>query len=353
MNPFGFCLAYIAPLSVVVGYYLGGIYFFLTPFITFIALPLSDLILGEDRHNPNSDEMDELKEQKIFRYILHVYAPIQVAIIIWGAYVVCYIPLSTLELIGFIFSVGIMSGGIGITAAHELCHRTSYYENLLGKMLLLTVNYMHFHIEHNRGHHNRIGTPTDPATARLGESLYRFYLRTLVYSYLSAWELETRRLHKRHLPSWSIRNQMLWFAILPLLFAAALGFLFGWQAVVYFFVQSIVAVLLLETVNYLEHYGLERRETKPGVYEKVSPLHSWNSNHIATNYFLFKLQRHSDHHAHPVRRYQTLRHFDESPQLPTGYAGMILLAVIPPIWRKIMDPRVKIARQRLANSSPV
>ncbi|MDZ7344081.1 MAG: alkane 1-monooxygenase, partial [candidate division KSB1 bacterium] len=173
--------------------------------------------------------------------------------------------------------------------------------------------------------------------------------RTVFGSFRSAWQIETKRLQRAGYGKWSWRNQMLWFIALPVFFAGALALAFGWKAISYFFAQSLVAFSLLEVVNYLEHYGLERREVAPGRYERVNLWHAWNADHRLTNYFLFKLQRHADHHVHPVRRYQILRSFAESPQLPTGYAGTILLALVPPLWRKVMDPRVDAMRETLAH----
>jgi alkane 1-monooxygenase len=192
-------------------------------------------------------------------------------------------------------------------------------------------------------------TPKDPATARLGESFYAFYPRTVIGSFCSAWNIEMEKLQKAGYAKWSRHNQMLWFVTLPILFAGILSVLWGWQAILYFFAQSVIAFSLLEAVNYLEHYGLVRRENTPGHCERVGLMHAWNADHRITNYFLFRLQRHVDHHIHPVRRYQTLRTFDESPQLPTGYPGMVLLALIPPLWRRVMDPRVHKIREKLPN----
>lgn len=339
-----FCLAYIMPLSVGLGYYYGGVYTFLTIGITFILIPLLDLLIGVDPTNPEPTAMEALSRRLSFRLVTMIYVPMQVGLIIGGAYHVTHASLSAFEWLGLIVSTGIMSGGIGITVAHELCHKKSRLEKTCGKVLLLTANYMHFHIEHNLGHHVHVCTPLDPATARLGESFYAFYPRTVLGGFRSAWKIELGRLQHAGYATWSWRNQMLWFVTLPVLFAAVLRFVFSWKATLFFFAQSFVGFSLLELVNYLEHYGLERRELAPGRYEKVTIMHAWNAAHRVTNYFLFKLQRHADHHVHPARRYQTLRSFADSPQLPTGYAGMVLLALVPPLWRKVMDPRVKEVR---------
>lgn len=352
MSALPFCLAYLLPLFVGIGFRLGGMYTFLTPFFIFIVIPLLDFIIGIDPHNPTPEETEALSNRLSFRLVTLIYVPVQIGIIIGGADLVNQTPFSTLEWLGMILSTGIMSGGIGITVAHELAHRKNFVERSLGKILLLSVSYMHFYLEHNLGHHVHVCTPNDPATARFGESFYRFYPRTVTGSLRSAWNIELGRLQRAGIGKWHWRNQMLWFIALPILFAGVLGFVFGWKAPLFFFAQSVVGFSLLELVNYLEHYGLERRELAPGRYEKVTLQHAWNTAHRVTNYFLFKLQRHSDHHVHPARRYQTLRTFEESPQLPAGYPAMVLLALLPPLWRKVMDPRVETVRMQTAVSRP-
>jgi len=344
MSALPFCLAYLLPLFVGIGFQRGGICTFLTPFVTFVIIPLLDLFIGVDPRNPAPEQTEALSNRLSFRLVTMVYVPLQIGLIIWGAYLVNHAPFSSMEWLGIILSAGIMSGGIGITVAHELSHRKNFLERTLGKALLMSASYTHFYIEHNLGHHVHVCTPKDPATARFGESFYRFYPRTVIGSFRSAWKIELGRLQRAGYSRWSWRNQMLWFIALPIMFAGALGLVFSWKATLFFFTQSFVGFSLLELVNYLEHYGLERQELAHGRYEKVTIMHAWNTAHRVTNYFLFKLQRHADHHVHPVRRYQTLRTFDASPQLPAGYPMMILLALIPPLWRKVMDPRVEAVR---------
>jgi len=332
--------AYAIPSLVLCGAALGGIYHFLTPVVVFGLVPLLDLVIGTDPRNEDEATYKRRRDQAFYRFVTWSFLPVQIAMVVWGAWLVTSGRLSTLETVGFVLSIGIVSGGLGITIAHELGHRSNRLEQNLAKGLLWTVSYMHFFIEHNQGHHARVATPNDPASARLGESFYRFYPRTLFGSWRSAWSLEKRRLTKRNLPVWSHHNQMIWFTLLPLLTTGALGIVFGPGAALFFIVQSWIAFTLLEIINYVEHYGLSRNRVGPGKYQKVAPCHSWNSSEVLTNYLLFHLQRHSDHHANANRRYQTLRHFGDAPQLPTGYAGMVLLALFPPLWRRVMDPRV-------------
>jgi len=212
---------------------------------------------------------------------------------------------------------------------------------LMAKALLLTALYTHFFIEHNRGHHKHVATDKDPASARFGESIYAFWLRSVTGSYRNAWRLESKRLQRQGLPFWSWRNEMIRFQVYQVLYLALVGLIFGWQMIGYALAIAVFGFLLLESVNYIEHYGLRRKEIAPGRYEKVQPWHSWNSNHEMGRIFLYELTRHSDHHYKASRKYQILRHFDESPQLPFGYPTSIVISLIPPLWFALMNGRVK------------
>jgi alkane 1-monooxygenase len=257
-------------------------------------------------------------------------------------YLVAHGHLSIVEKVGIAISIGCI-GGIGINTAHELGHKKEANERWLSKIALAQSFYGHFYIEHNRGHHVRVATPEDPASARVGESFYQFWPRTVGGSLRSAWNLEKKRIGRRKQHPWRLSNDVLnaW-----LMSAVLWGALVAWLGVgitPYLVVQAIVGFSLLEVVNYMEHYGMLRQKVGVGErerYERVDPSHSWNSNNIATNVLLYHLQRHSDHHANPTRRYQSLRDFEESPVLPTGYAGMIVLAIVPAVWRRVMDRRV-------------
>jgi alkane 1-monooxygenase len=247
--------------------------------------------------------------------------------------------LSALDGIGLALTVAMVSG-IAINTAHELGHKRSSSERWLSKVALAQSGYGHFFIEHNRGHHVRVATPEDPASARMGESFYAFWPRTVAGSLRSAWELERERLARMNRGVWTIRNDALSAWAMTLALYGALALVFGPVVLPYLLIQAVIGFSLLEVVNYLEHYGLSRARREDGRYERTAPEHSWNSNNVASNVLLYHLQRHSDHHANPLRRYQALRHFDEAPQLPTGYAGMILAAVFPPVWRRMMDHRL-------------
>ena len=232
-------------------------------------------------------------------------------------------------------------GGIAINTAHELGHKRASLERWLSKVALAQTGYGHFFIEHNRGHHVRVATPEDPASSRLGESFYRFLPRTVMGSLRSSWELEAERLGRSNRSPWTIRNDILNAWAMTVVLFGLLAVVFGPVVLPWLIVQAGFGFSLLEVVNYLEHYGLLRqRREDGGRYERTRPEHSWNSDNVSSNVLLFHLQRHSDHHAHPLRRFQALRHFDEAPELPSGYATMIVFAVIPPLWRRVMDPRV-------------
>ena len=241
--------------------------------------------------------------------------------------------------LGLMFTVGIV-GGIAINAAHELGHRRDTLERRLSKIALAQTGYGHFFVEHNRGHHVRVATPDDPASARFGESIYRFIPRSVLGGLRSAWQLETARLAKAGKSKWSPANDILNAWLLTAGLFAVLIVWFGAVITPYLLGQAIIGICLLETVNYLEHYGLRRQRTANGRYERVGQRHSWNSNTLMANVFLYHLQRHSDHHANPQKPYQTLEPSDIAPQLPSGYGSMLVLAWCPPLWRRVMDPRV-------------
>ncbi|MGN6608394.1 MAG: fatty acid desaturase [Jatrophihabitans sp.] len=315
----------------------------LGPILIFGIIPIVDLVVGLDRSNPPDDVIEALERDRYYRWITYLFLPIQ-----YGAFVAAmwYIAgaghLDVVGKIGLAMTIGTI-GGIGINTAHELGHKKESHERWLSKIALAQSAYGHFYIEHNRGHHVRVATPEDPASSRFGENFYQFWPRTVAGSLKSAWGIERKRYARKQQHPFRIGNDVLnaWLMTLAL-YAVMIGWL-GWGVAPYIALQAVIGFSLLEVVNYLEHYGMLRQQVGPEGkrrYERCAPSHSWNSNNIATNILLYHLQRHSDHHANPTRRYQTLRDFEESPVLPTGYAGMIMLALVPPLWRKVMDPRV-------------
>lgn len=356
MNPFkklAFLWSY-SLLAVIVGtYYLfGPAWAFAGIIYTYVVIPLLDRLSGNDRTNVSRDAYDEVINDRYFDVLVYSFVYLHYALIGWGCYVLLTGGLTIWQQAGLIYSIGIFGGGI-INVAHELGHRSSAVAQFHAKAALISVSYGHFIIEHNRGHHVHVATPQDPATSHKNQTLYAFWAQTLVGSYRSAWRIEKKLLAKEGHPVWSQHNDMLWFAALPALFCVALTAGFSawagyvtWIVPVFFFSQSLIAILLLESVNYIEHYGIVRREVSalpghPVRYERVNPLHSWNANQLVSNLVLFQLQRHSDHHAYASRPYQVLRHFDEAPQLPFGYAFMILISYVPPLWFWLMNPRLE------------
>lgn len=340
-----FLIAYIIPTFTVLTHYLGGAWNYATVALVFMAIPFLDLFLGRDTENPSEPSMENLKKERFFRFVTFFWAPAQYAFIIWAA-----LRLETMTLfeqLGLLLSVGTVNGALGFTIGHELGHRTEKLEQWLAQVLYMSMGYGHFFIEHNLGHHRNVATPEDPATSRLGECFYTFYPRTIIGGWKSAWSIEKRRLNRRNLTMASPRNRMIWYFLAPIVFAILFWQLVSLTAAIFFVAQAILAVSLLELINYIEHYGLLREKNEKGQYVKVQPHHSWNASERLTNFLLFNLQRHSDHHANANRRYQTLRYFKDVPQLPTGYGGMVLLALVPPLWFRIMNPRVEAARAAL------
>lgn len=320
--------------------------------IVFVLIPLIDVLLGDDGQNPPDEFIDELENDKYYRWCTYAYIPLQYAGLLAAVYLWASGSLSVVESLGLATTVGV-TAGIGINTAHELGHKKEVNERWLSRIVLAQTFYGHFYIEHNRGHHVRVATPEDPASSRLGESFYRFWPRTVAGSLKSAWELEKNRLSRLGKSPWTLKNDVLnaWLMSVALFGSILIGLqvLSGagvlanyslWNVLPYLIVQAVFGFTLLEAVNYLEHYGLLRKRLPSGRYERCTPEHSWNSDRICTNLFLYHLQRHSDHHANPTRRYQTLRSMEEAPQLPAGYATMIVVALVPPLWRRVMDKRV-------------
>lgn len=335
-----YLLSTLLPLATYAAIYFLGWRSWYSVIFGFAIIPLLELVLPYSK--TNWDEPTELKKSsaRFFDVLLYLNVPLLYGILFFYLYRVTTTPLAWHETLGLVLSVGLSFGVMGINVAHELGHRTRPFERVLAKLLLLPNNYMHFIIEHNRGHHKNVSTPLDPASSRQNEIIYAFYVRTIVNSYRSAWHLEKMRLERAGLKFWSYHNEMLRFAAIQLAFAAGIAIGFGPKGLLYYLAASLIGVLLLETVNYVEHYGLRRREVAPGIYEKVKPTHSWNSDHELGRIFLYELTRHSDHHYKAQRKYQVLRHFDESPQLPTGYPGCMIMALVPPLWFAVMNPRV-------------
>jgi alkane 1-monooxygenase len=340
-----YSLVFLPLLTLLLGLLWGGVWTWSTLLLVFVVLPFLDLFCGVEQANPEPGELGPAAHW-VARGLLWALTPALLVLTLVAVWQAAARGLPTWDLVGLILSAGVASGGLGITAAHELIHKTNSFERFLGQALLLNACYMHFYIEHLIGHHSRVATPEDPASSRFGESLYAFLPRTIVGGVRSAWELEAQRLGRAGLSVWSLRNRMWAFMGLPWLVAAVLSVIWGPMAGLFFLAQGAVAVVLLEVVNYVEHYGLAREPLPGGRYERVTQFHSWSCANRLSNWITFQLQRHADHHTHPVRRYEDLQFDPAGPSLPTGYPGMIWLAVIPPLWRHVMDPKVEQVRQQ-------
>ena len=311
----------------------------LAPWVIHVLLPVLDRILGEDFSNPPESAVAQLEQDVFYRAMVWAYVPLQMIGTVLGAWIAVTQPLPWFGYAALVLTVGAING-VGIGTAHELGHKKEALDRWLSKVALAPSAYGHFFVEHNRGHHKRVATPEDPASARMGESFWAFLPRSVWGSLQSAWALEQERLNKLGMNVWHPQNHNLQAWGLTLVLFGALVAWLGWMALPFLLLQALYAISMLEVVNYVEHYGLLRQRDASGRYVRCEPEHSWNSNHLVGNLLLYQLQRHSDHHAHPSRRYQALRHFAAAPQLPAGYATMITVAYLPPLWFAWMDPRV-------------
>jgi len=316
-----------------------GIAYWFGPFVVFALIPFLDTAIGKDAENPPDSAIKWLEQDRYYRWCTYLFLPLQLAGLVFACSLWANGGLSFAENLGLALTVA-MVGGIAINTAHELGHKRKLYERWLSKVALAQTFYGHFFIEHNRGHHVRVATPEDPASSRLGESFWEFLPRTVWGSLSSSIHLEHERLDRLDKPFLTPQNDILNAWAMSVALFAGLIVIFGLEVAPWLAFQAVVGFSLLEVVNYLEHYGLMRQKREDGRYERCRPEHSWNSDNVASNVFLYHLQRHSDHHANPVRRFQALRHFENLPELPSGYATMIVAAYVPPIWRRVMDPKV-------------
>lgn len=331
MKPF--FLVFIGPAVLLTSTVFRGPALALGPLLFFGFIPLMDSFVSLDKENS--------APTRLLSLLPRLFVPVHLAVLGYALHVIVTGEMSPLERAFLVFDAGLASS-MAINVAHELMHRSSKHEQRLAELLMASTTYTHFCVEHVQGHHKRVGTPADPATSRLGESLYQFLPRSLWGGLVSAWGIERQR------SGTGPQNRLVQYAIFQLLLLATLGAALGPLGLLAFLGQSLVAILMLETINYIEHYGLVRDEISPGRFGRVQPHHSWNSSHRLTNWFLLNLARHSDHHAYAARSYADLRHYDDVPQLPASYTAMMLLATLPPLWFRVMDGRVaKIYQPRM------
>lgn len=307
--------------------------------ISYALMPLLDALLGEDESNPPESEVPALQADRYYRWLTWAAVPLHFVALIGCATWAGTQALSVGGLLLIAYGAGLGSG-LGLNTGHELGHKHNRVEQWLARLVLAVPAYGHFTVEHGRGHHRWVATPQDHASSRMGESIYRFALRELPGGIARAWRLESARLAGEGRPVWSPRNTMLQSYAITAVLQGSLLAAFGALMLPFLLVHNGVAWWQLTSANYVEHYGLLRARRPDGSYEPPQPHHSWNANHLVSNLVLFHLQRHADHHANPSRRYQSLRHFPDLPQLPSGYFGMFPLAYVPPLWFRVMDPRL-------------
>lgn len=346
-----YILSYITPLTGYFSLYMGGWWAFSTIIYGFVIMPLLEIVTSNATENLEPQQEKEESHRSFFDWVVYLNLPLVFGIAFYYFYLLANAPLQTYEIVGMTLGTGLILGGIGINAAHELGHRDNKMEQFLSKVLLIPVLYMHFFVEHNRGHHKNVATPLDPATSRYGEILYTFWFRTVWGSYWSAWHLENKRLRAEGKSAFHWQNEMIHYHYIQAAYLLLVGFLFGWWVIAMAILVGVLGFLLLETINYVEHYGLMRRQLPSGMYEPVQPHHSWNSSQILGRIMLYELPRHSDHHYKANRKYQILRHYHDSPQLPFGYPTLVLISFFPPLWFWIMNPRVRQWQQAFGNGS--
>jgi alkane 1-monooxygenase len=307
----------------------------------FLLIPVTELLIKPNKKNMDKAEEEVAKKDATYDYMLYCFVVLQYAALYLFLHSFQAASLTAWDIAGRIIAMGLLCGVFGINVAHELGHRNNVFEQTLAKALLLTSLYIHFFIEHNKGHHKNVATPQDPSSARYNEPVYTFFCRTIFYSYLSAWHIANEEMRKNGLSIFNWKNEMIQAQVIQIILIVTIYWLFGSTIMLYFLLAAFIGILLLETVNYIEHYGLQRKETAPGKFERTLPHHSWNSNHLLGRLMLFELSRHSDHHYLASRKYQILQHHENAPQLPTGYPGSVILALVPPLWFYVMNKKIK------------
>lgn len=346
---FIYILFYIFPLVVIFSLRSNNLFSYSALILIFGIVPILELVLKNWNDNLDPEEEKSASIDKRYDFIIYPLVPLQY---LCGILFLIQVSDENFPLwvkLGFICSYGMSCGLIGINVAHEFGHRNDKFHQFLSKTLLLSTLYMHFFIEHNKGHHKNVATEIDPATGRYGESIYSFYIRSIVMGWVSAWNIQKEFLNKNKHPFLSFKNEMLMFEIIQLLLIGIIFYFFGFNTLLCFLLSVLIGILLLESINYIEHYGLVRKKNEES-YEKILPVHSWNCSNLINRIGLFELTRHSDHHYKPNKKYQLLKHYHDCPQTPTGYAGMILIALIPPLWFHLMNTKIDILKMEYSGS---
>ena len=337
-----YLLAYCVPLIAFIGVYFGDFWSYAGVVFAFGILPILELLFPTDEKNYTEAEIESKLKNRFFDILLYLNVLIVYGMLFFVLHKVITTKLSIAEIIGTVLSLGVVLGSNGINVAHELGHREKVVERIIGKLLLIPSHYTHFFIEHNHGHHLHVSTPEDPSTAKYNQSLYSFWIQTVFGTYRKAWQIQ-KKLNQIENRSWfSFKNDMLWFSLIQISYLIFIYFFYGSIGFVVALLAGIVGFLLLETINYIEHYGLKRNLLSSGRYERVSEKHSWNSNHILGRIMLYELTRHSDHHYKSQKKYQILEYHDTSPQMPFGYPTSMVLSLFPPLWFAIMNKRIPL-----------
>lgn len=333
-------MAYSIPLSAIVGIYMQGFWLLITPVYIYILIPVVEQLLTLFKLNKIETQRDKKSTHWLFDVMLYLNIPLVFLILIYALINIKNHDFFSVEFIAGILTVGLVIVSNGINVAHELCHRTKTFEKYFGKFLLIPSLYMHFYLEHNFGHHLNVATPDDPVTAKFNQPIYSFWISAMKGEFISAIEIQKKRLKENNISFFSLYNDMFWYAIIQFVYLLVVLILFSFKGFIFAISAAIFSILMFECVNYIEHYGLLRKKLSSGRYERVTDNHSWNSNHILGRIVLYELTRHSDHHRISVTKFQNLKSIDKSPQLPFGYPTSILLTFIPVLWFKLMNPRV-------------
>ncbi|MEJ7766958.1 MAG: alkane 1-monooxygenase [Chitinophagaceae bacterium] len=339
MKPVNYLGLLLLPALVLAGFYLGGWYNFMVPAFCFFIHPALNSMFSSWLPK-TSLQVPSQYSRTAYRWVALSFVPVVAGLTIVAIYIVSNYVLTTIEFTGFALSVGVVNGVLGITLAHEFIHRFSLVEQVAGYSLLLLNNYMHYGIEHVWGHHVYACTAKDPHTARLNESLYSYLPRAIRTTYTNAWEIEEKRIKRNSTSLFKGRNRLILFAIFQLILMFVIFAAGGWKTLFFFLSQNMVAVLLLHIINYLQHYGLQRKQDADGMFEKMNAHHSWDSCFQDRSLFIFQLENHADHHLHPNRNYEQLTHLHDAPEHPAGYSFMVLMTLFPPLWFRVMNRRL-------------
>jgi alkane 1-monooxygenase len=340
MKRLKYLFVFILPLVVYFSFNSNGLSTFFPIIFAFMIIPIAELFLKPDKGNLDEETSLMEKNSKIYDWILYLTIPVQLLMLISFLFVIELTPLLSISFAGKVFSMGLLCGVMGINIGHELGHRSSRMERFLGELLLLTSLNTHFLPYHNEGHHREVATPNDAATAKKGQWLYSFWITSHFKSYAKAWKIENNKMKRNGKSMLSLSNKMVVYTIANILVVGLIYYLFDFKVLFAFVLAAVIGILLLGTVDYIEHYGLLRKMNESGRYERVKHHHSWNSDHQIGRLMLFNLSRHSDHHYKSSRKYQLLESIPESPQMPTGYPGMMLLATVPPLFFWVMNKRI-------------